>query len=56
MSTIKTKTFSSGKAAVSNARSLAAKGEISRSDLRRVEAQVKSGSSNPADRRNANTR
>lgn len=44
MSTLKTKTFSSGKAAVSNARSLAAKGEISKSDLRRVESSVKSGS------------
>lgn len=48
MSTIKNKTFSSGKAALSNARSLAAKGEIGKSDLRRVESQVRSGASKPA--------
>ena len=40
MSTTKTKTFSSGKSAVANARSLAAKGDISKSELRSVERHV----------------
>jgi hypothetical protein len=40
MGTLKTKTFSSGKAAIANARSLAAKGQISKSELRGVERSV----------------
>jgi hypothetical protein len=40
MSTLKTKTFSSGRAAVSNVRSLQAKGQISKSELRGVERSV----------------
>jgi hypothetical protein len=40
MSTIKNKIFSSRKTALSNARSLAAKGEISKGDLRNVKRHV----------------
>lgn len=40
MSTIKTKTFSSGKAAIANARALQAKGQISKSELNWVEKTV----------------
>lgn len=40
MSTIKNKTFSSGKSAIANARSLHSKSEISKRDLARVIQQA----------------
>jgi hypothetical protein len=40
MGTLKRKTFASGKAAVKNARSLAASGQISKSELRGVVRSV----------------
>jgi hypothetical protein len=40
MGTLKTKTFSSGQAAIANARSLQAKGQISKRELQSVERSV----------------